>query len=200
MFGDPASSLDSAGDRVLLVRAYRLVSDPRPLIVGMNNPLSLDPWYALYPLPEGCAGHRLYSMLAEVLPTVTMRDYVRRFERVNLVSGPWDATAARSRAEELRPSLAGRHVILLGQEVAKAFGIDPHYSWVCDEEDDATFYLLPHPSGRNLLYNDPGRRAHAGKILANLYEGRDGLSSAGLDTRPVVEEADGDARGDKIPG
>lgn len=36
----------------------------KPLIVGMNNPLSATPEHALYPWPRGCAGHRLYEMRA----------------------------------------------------------------------------------------------------------------------------------------
>jgi hypothetical protein len=111
-------------------------------------------------------------MLCEVLPGVRMHDYVHRFERINLVSGPWDAGAARTRAEELRPSLAGRRVVLLGREVARAFGIQSSvFSEECDVDalDGPTFYLLPHPSGRNLLYNDPGRRLAAGELLARLY-------------------------------
>jgi hypothetical protein len=134
----------------------------------MNNPISLDPQYALYPLPAGCAGHRLYEMLREVLPSATMSGYARRFERINLVSGPWDARAAKIRAEELRPTLVDRHVVLLGLQVAKAFEIDTRCS-ISNEDDDAIFYLLPHPSGRNLLYNDPGRRRAAGELLARLY-------------------------------
>jgi hypothetical protein len=136
----------------------------------MNNPVSLDPKYALYPLPVGCAGYRLYEMLREADPSVRMHDYVHRFERINLVSGPWDVGRARSRAEELRPSLAGVHVVLLGRPVAWAFEVDPRCS-VCNFDDDAIFHLLPHPSGRNLLYNDPGRRRAAGELLARLYAG-----------------------------
>jgi hypothetical protein len=135
----------------------------------MNNPVSLDPRYALYPLPVGCAGNRLYEMLREVLPSATMGGYARRFERINLVSGPWDAAAARVRAAELRPTLVGRHVVLLGLQVARAFEVDPRCT-TCNEDDDAIFYLLPHPSGRNLLYNDPGRRRATGELLARLYE------------------------------
>lgn len=134
----------------------------------MNNPISLDPKYALHPWPRGCAGNRLYEMLREVDPSVAMHEYMRRFDRVNLVAGPWNVRMARVRAAELRPTLVGRHVVLLGQKVAEAFGIDPRCS-ACKLDEDATFYLLPHPSGRNLLYNDPGRRRATGQLLARLY-------------------------------
>lgn len=145
----------------------------RPVIVGMNNPRSVAPEHALYPLPAGCAGNRLFEMLRLAEPSATMFGYCDRFERVNLVVGPWDAARARERAVELRPSLAGRSVVLLGREVAKAFGVLDVRSFLSLRDDalDSTFYLLPHPSGRNLLYNDPDVRLEAGRVLARLYEG-----------------------------
>jgi hypothetical protein len=151
----------------------------RPLIVGMNNPLSLDPKYALYPTPKGCAGHRLYEMLRAVESSVTMSGYARRFERVNLVVGPWSASSAKIRAHEMIPALVGRRVVLLGREVAKSFG----FSDKCDFSvggnlglhgcDGSVFYVLPHPSGRNPLYNDPEVRRAAGEVLARLWRGDD---------------------------
>jgi hypothetical protein len=136
----------------------------------MNNPISMDPWYALYPLPVGCTGNRLFEMLREADPLVTMSGYARRFERLNLVVGRWDAGKANVRAREMMPALIGRNVVLLGREVARAFGFDS-FGPVAERrtKDGAIFHLLPHPSGRNPLYNDPGRRRAAGELLARLY-------------------------------
>lgn len=142
----------------------------------MNNPLSDDPRHALYPWPAGSAGARLYEMLREVDPSVTRARYLYAFERINLVVGSWDIRVAREVAEELRPRLANRRVALLGREVARAFGLRGD---LCDEwkgEDGIDFYLLPHPSGRNLVYNDPDKRLWAGRVLSMLCDGREVLS------------------------
>lgn len=146
---------------------------PRPVIVGMNNPVSAAPEHALYPLPRHHAGGRLWRMLFDETGA-TMRQYVDAFERVNLVTGPAFATrAAQARAAELLPSLAGRSIVLLGQEVRKSFGhqrsalLEPYC--VGPPGSEVTFYQLPHPSGRNLWYNDDTNRRAAGRLLAMLY-------------------------------
>ena len=144
------------------------MTDTRPVLVGMNNPVSLAPEHALYPWPPGCAGHRLYSMLAERRPDLRMRDYVRLFDRRNLVRGPWDAEAARLSARAMLPDLAGRRVVLLGREVARAFDLGGLQQLGALRAGDVTFYLLPHPSGRNRRYNAPEVRAAAGDLLASL--------------------------------
>lgn len=139
----------------------------------MNNPLSVDPKHALYPWPPNCAGHRLFEMLKAVEPSATMRGYVDRFERVNLVMGQWDFRRARVAADVMRATdvLVDRDVVLLGREVARAFGVVDEIDWRCRHAHDARVYLLPHPSGRNLRYNDPDCRLGAGRVLAKLYRG-----------------------------
>ena len=152
----------------------------RPLVVGMNNPRSLAPEHALYPWPPGCAGHRLWQMLHDACGA-TMAQYRDAFERRNLVAGPWSAAAARASASSMIPGLAGRSVVLLGEEVRRAFGVVPRLSWSRDllsgwdwspepgAVEPARFYVLPHPSGRNLLYNDGAVRREAGAVLAHLF-------------------------------
>jgi hypothetical protein len=136
----------------------------------MNNPRSLAPEHALYPWPPGCAGHRLFEMLRAVEPSATMTRYRDRFDRVNLVSGPWNAAYARERADQLRPTLTGRSVVLLGREVTRAFGIRGEIDCLPWRYHGIIFYLLPHPSGRNLKYNDPDCRLQVGRVLAKLYQ------------------------------
>jgi hypothetical protein len=149
----------------------------RPLIVGMSNPRSADPAHALYPWPRGCAGNRLYEMLRGENPSVTMSGYVRLFERVNLVSGIWNVQRAHVAAKSLWSTLSDRSAVLLGREVARAFGFVPSSRWYkadviadCHHVEGVDYYLLPHPSGRNLRYNDPEVRRAAGQVLARLYE------------------------------
>src|SRR5258708_2762507 len=95
----------------------------RPVLIGMNNPISSRPEYVLWPDPPGCTGWRLWKMLHD-RNECTKRDYLRAFTRLNLVTGQrWDATSGRRAARLLRVELRGRVVVLLGQEVRAAFGI-----------------------------------------------------------------------------
>jgi hypothetical protein len=141
----------------------------KPILIGMNNPLSMDSKYALYPLPKRSAGGHLWRMLWEEA-RVTPRQYVNAFERVNLVVGKWDAGRARAASLELHSSLQRRHVVFLGDKVRCAFGhpkmaISKPYSY----SSSVYFYQVPHPSGRNLWYNDPENRRAIGRLLAYLY-------------------------------
>jgi hypothetical protein len=150
-----------------------MTPDPRPVLVGMNNPVSLAPEHALYPWPPGCAGHRLYAMLLEARSEgMMMSTYARAFDRRNLVRGAWDREAAREAAAALRAELTGRRAVLLGREVARAFGIGhpAPLGRVTDITRGTTFYFLPHPSGRNPHYNEPANRIAAGRLLCQLLD------------------------------
>ena len=139
----------------------------RPLLVGMNNPVSVDPRHALYPVPRGCTGHRLWLVLNELDGTSVSR-YLRLFERVNLVQGRWNAVTARARAQELRPTMSGRSSVLLGREVWGAFHLPRVEACASVDLHDAVVYFVPHPSGRNLWYNDGDNRRRVGELLASL--------------------------------
>jgi hypothetical protein len=91
----------------------------KPILIGMNNPVSTRTGHELYPLPVGCTGHRIWDMLHQ-RTRATMREYVEAFERRNLVTGvQWDRTKARARAYETLIELrgSGRTVVLLGNSV-----------------------------------------------------------------------------------
>lgn len=142
----------------------------RPVLIGMNNPLSTRAGHELFPAPEGCTGHRLWTMLHD-RTHASRQSYMDTFERRNLVRGiPWDRTAAKARAYEMSCEFegTGRVVVLLGQEVRAAFGhppllIHPQVIGGC------TFRQLPHPSGRNRWYNDPDNLKVAELLLEELY-------------------------------
>lgn len=142
----------------------------RPLLVGMNNPISDDPRHALFPHPEGCSGHFLWLMLRERVPHASRDDYVRTFDRVNLVVGDWTRETGKRAADLLyaREWGSGRTVVLLGEEVRKAFGhprllVHPQTIGGC------IWRQIPHPSGRNLWYNDREHRRMVGTLLEELY-------------------------------
>jgi hypothetical protein len=149
----------------------------KPIIIGMNNPISLAPGHELYPLPDGCTGNRLWKMLDASMQTrgkgrVKMKAYLDAFERRNLViDKAWNKVAARARAHEISIELFGskRTVVLLGTEVANAFGLPP-LKLVPTMVGGIVFRQVPHPSGRNLWYNTPENMVSVGNLLADLYE------------------------------
>ena len=142
----------------------------RPLLIGMNNPISSPPEYALYPLPEGCTGNRLWKML-HARTQASMANYRDVFERRNLVRGKtFDGIQARARAYEVCVELrgSGRSIVLLGNDVREAFG---HQKLLIhpQEIDGCTWRQIPHPSGRNRWYNAPENVRLAELLLEELY-------------------------------
>lgn len=153
----------------------------KPLLIGEDNPRHSDPRFALYPYPEGCSGDRLCRLIMGLAAA----DYLRRFERFNLCAGKWSAPEARRRAAEIQASQSlGGVVVLLGSKVAGAFGLRftpfETYSFNAPERDLSklvaaieagtgsprlTYVVLPHPSGRNLLWNAPGAFERARALL-----------------------------------
>lgn len=143
------------------------------MIVGMTNPLGDDPRMALFPSPERSAGHRLWRMLHEV-SGATRVEYRDGFDRRNLVVGEWNANAAKDGAARLREELelprpGGRPltVVALGREVAAA--LDMSFELISPVVRDGVIWRqVPHPSGRNLFYNDPVHRMMVGVLLEEL--------------------------------
>lgn len=159
----------------------------KPLLVGMNNPISTRPGHELYPLPEGCTGNRLWKMLHQ-RTGASMRQYTETFERRNLVRGlEYDKTKARARAYETLIELrgSGRTVVLLGASVREAFdwalrngslgllfggscGIPPVLVHP-QEAGGCIWRQIPHPSGRNIFYNDEKNREVVAMLMEELY-------------------------------
>lgn len=138
-----------------------------PLIVGEDNPYGSDPRAALYPHPERSAGHRL----ATLVMGLSRRDYLDRFDRVNLCSGRWSMREARDTAARIRAERRAV-LVLLGAKVCAAFGVE-FQPFTCSapaslDVPQWRFVVLPHPSGRCRLWNDPLSiaRARASLIAA----------------------------------
>ena len=136
----------------------------RVLLVGESNPYGADPRFALYPEPPGCAGARLCAILG-----MTDREYLRTFDRVNLLgNGRWSLPAAREAAQ----TVTARYRVLLGARVAAAHGVPflPFYRcappWL--EAGPQNWLVLPHPSGRSRLWNEPGAAERARRLVLAL--------------------------------
>lgn len=148
----------------------------KPLLLGMNNPISDEPEFDLYPYPEGSAGHRLWRMM----PEGTRRaEYLGAFDRLNLLRArQWRQADARAAAKVLLPSLDGRFVVVLGAQVRDALGL-PKVEWLSEQayhvpgEYAFTWVAFPHPSGRNRWLNDARNHARARSVLATIMRSGD---------------------------
>jgi hypothetical protein len=148
----------------------------RPILLGMNNPLSTDTEHALYPLPEGCTGHRIFCMINEILPAsgeISMRQYLEMFDRRNLLSvREWRARDARAAAIGFLAGLRRRAVIVLGQPTWSALGLSPTTGLLrSDAYFESEFWRVPHPSGLNRWFNETRNRRAAARLMLRLARG-----------------------------
>lgn len=108
--------------------------------------------------------------------------FLADFDRVNLLgrfpgkSGKGDRfpiEVARRRAIDLLMSgtLFDRRVVLLGGNVAKAFGVDYPRPFEWQSRRALVYAVAPHPSGINLWWNDPANRAAARVFWRELASG-----------------------------
>lgn len=120
----------------------------KPLLVGEANPYGSDPRYALYPEPRGASGDRLCRLVMGL----EAKEYIGRFDRVNLCPSAWSVKVARVRARKLIAERADSRspVVLLGSRVTEAFGFayEP-YTVIADK-----YLVLPHPSGLSRAWNE----------------------------------------------
>ena len=132
------------------------------LLVG-PSPGHGDPTHPL----EGRVGAKLAFLCGISIP-----EYLNTFERINLLKD-WPGKQGKGDAFFLdearkvagRIQLKGRMAVLLGKNVAKAFGVSqlPWMTWT--ELREGHVAALPRPSGLNLWYNDPENRQRARKFI-----------------------------------
>lgn len=138
----------------------------KAVLLGMTNPYL---GRALAPHPPGCAGWRLQQMSG-----LTREDYERGFDKMNLLRGRWSRSAARRAGSKMVARLCGRTVVVLGAETWRALAVgprpEPGAALVLSEDKitTTTWHYLPHPSGRNLWYNDSKNRAVALRLICKL--------------------------------
>lgn len=168
----------------------------KPLLVGELNPYGMDPGMALYPLPEHASGGRLARILG-----LSRTQYLRAFDRANLCTGRFSPAAARERAHELLSQGPRPAIVLLGARVQIAFGMkfEPFTTGtllVGGTRGSYTHLLirLPHPSGRNRSWSEPGAADRARRLLREHGVLKLGKSAqpACLEHGPMVEADDGE--------
>ncbi len=141
-----------------------IVGDYPVLLVGEVTPYGVDPESALH-WPD-----RLRSLLG------LSEDQYLGLHRVKLCVGHWSREQAKKRAFELlSPYAPWRVMVLLGRKVTKTF----EELTSQDEVPFVTFSTrvccpgmtlvsLPHPGGRNRIWNAPDARDRARQILRGL--------------------------------
>jgi hypothetical protein len=138
------------------------------------------------PVGTALAG-RIGERLA-LLCSTTPSDLDRRVDRHNLIPEvleTWDYSRARRNAAFLMYQLGTYDAIVIcGRKVAKAFGMDrvpfliPHKldgraylpgSTNVPDLYNPTFWVLPHPSARNLWYNNGENADKATIIMTDIF-------------------------------
>ena len=141
----------------------------RILLVGEDNPISAAPEHALFCAPAGCAGQRLQELILGLPKT----QYLALW-RTNLCVDGWNTRRARARARDLVLTDAPwRIIVMLGAKVASAFsGVTTDESVVAPfcvaASDRFKFATLPHPSGRNTIWNQRGPIENARRLMVEL--------------------------------
>jgi len=125
--------------------------------------------YALHPDPPRASGGRLCF----VVMGLDEQTYLRSFDRINLCHPRWSLPAARSHASDLVASRGVEDVLVLcGAKVAAAFGL-PSTPFViyggCHGRSvhvaGPSRVVLPHPSGLNRAWHQPGAVQQARAVL-----------------------------------
>lgn len=141
---------------------------PSGLLIGEAPGPNTNARLPLFPEPTNSAAARLLRY-AGIEPV----EWMGKLVRMNMCDGPWSesrARAGRTRAvaylldEENFVNGKPLRVLLLGQRVSRVwachgpFGYEIHqYS----EKTNVHVAWIPHPSGRNLLYNDKKNQLRA---------------------------------------
>lgn len=125
------------------------------LLVGELNPYGAAPAFALYHLPRHASGNRLRRIMG-------LRDCTyEAIEKVNLCSKKWSLPRAREEAAALVAN--GGVLVLLGSKVKTAFAGPGFFEAATSETH--TLVTLPHPSGLNRLWDEPGSPWRARQLL-----------------------------------
>jgi len=140
----------------------------KPVIIGMHNAKSSDPADAMEPYTVNGAGERLWTMVNAVCGC-SREKYSAQFELMNILEAKeWSAKDANLSAGLVRFKLSGRICFVLGRETWEALKLPKLAKWFSTERSytGTKYILLPHPSGRNVMYNDAKMRNKAGTMLA----------------------------------
>jgi len=150
----------------------------RPLLVGLHNPYSGHPDDALVPFPPGSSGERLLRLIQDVDPRFSEDDYYRAFDRTNLWRGRLLPHGYGTRAaylaegERVLGLAMGRDdCVLLGSRVWDSVMAGRRRPAPLEQitlNGMTRFWLVPHPSERNLVFTNAELRRRAGELLLKM--------------------------------
>jgi len=143
--------------------------DGKLILIGQAPGRNGDPSRPL----EGRNGRRLAKLAG-----IAEDEYLEITDRMNLLDrwpgkkgkgDEWPVAEAEASANEMLPNLSGRRVLLVGRNVAKAFGFGdlPWLEWRKLEGMEVA--VIPHPSGIVLWWNDKENRQAAKKFLREVF-------------------------------
>jgi hypothetical protein len=148
------------------------VPRPRGLLVGEAPGPNTDPLLPLFPDPASSAGGRLLKFSG-----ADPAAWLGKLVRMNMCEGSWSTRrAVIGRARALAFLLDERNwwrgrplrVLLLGTRVSEswgcrgAFGYTDLYGW---RDRPLRVAWIPHPSGRNLIYNERRNQLRARRAV-----------------------------------
>ena len=133
----------------------------KPVFIGELNPYGMNPEYALWPDPRNAAGDRLRRLILGV-----RRSTYHEYAKYNLCTGKWSMPAARAMAQHLRMKHGDDVLVLLGRKVVAAFGLEGLEAFSAPRGRRRV--ILPHPSGRNRTWNEPGAFLRARATLLSV--------------------------------
>ena len=125
------------------------------------------------PSRTGDPSRPLASNKLAALCGLTKKEYLRKFRRLNIFdawpgkNGKGDAfplAQARIRAAQLVKNLMHERVVFVGIKTAEAFSFEfAPLKW--QRFNNGAAAILPHPSGVNRWWNDPGNRKMASRFM-----------------------------------
>lgn len=146
----------------------------KPLLIGQAPGKKTDPERPLN--SDTDSGYRLrrYARLSRC-------EYDELFDKINLINefpgkdpackgDIFPLSEATEMANRIRPTLAGRRVVFVGRHVARAFGHFKTKFFVPFQEHGYWCTIVPHPSGTNIMLNDPFVQDRVGEVLQNALQ------------------------------
>jgi uracil-DNA glycosylase len=121
-------------------------------------------WVGFWASRSGRFFARCAGLTLGELRRICFANVIRRFPGDQQKGDAFPIAEARAGAKRLRRRLRGRRVLMLGGNVARAFGLRAELmTWSDAGGFEAA--VVPHPSGVNRWWNDPRNRAAARRFL-----------------------------------